>query len=44
MIRKRAVELSVHNLEFDHREPLEECWHHETAHAVRRIGNNTHWL
>ena len=42
MVRERAVELAVHHLERDLREPLEHRRHDEAAHAVGGVGDDTH--
>ena len=40
MVGERAVELAVHHLELDHRQPLEHRRHDQAAHAVGGVGDD----
>ena len=42
VVRERAVELAVHHLELDLRQPLEHGRHDEAAHAVGGVGDDAH--
>ena len=42
VIGERPVELGVHHLEFEARQSLEDCRHHEAAHAVGGVGHHPH--
>ena len=42
MVRERAVELGVHDLEFDAGQPLHHRRHDESAHAVGGVGDDLH--
>ena len=43
VVRERAVELGVHDLELEHAEPIEHGGDDEAAHPVGGVGDDPPW-